>query len=219
VAIVIAAALASTTARADSSSAAMPERLRLDFVQETLEKDASSARLWYFGWSGFYAAASGTQLALALTVDDVGLRADTRVGAVTSGLGFLVTAVMPPPSLFYSPCAASDDATPASRAACLARQEQRLEDAAAVERLGHSWLAHAGGIVVNVGAGLFLWQHDNRPASGLLATIGGIAVGEFQIFTAPTRARDAGVRRGVSDARFAIAPRTGGGVLVLAIAF
>jgi hypothetical protein len=182
-------------------------------VESTLESDRDASRLWYFSWTSFYIVATSVNVAVAFAASDPGLRADARVTAVTSGIGLVFTAALPPPSLFYSPCAAQHDASDA----CLARQRARLASTAADERLATSWLAHVGGAAVNVGAGVYSWFHDDRRATAVLATVVGLAVGELQIWTRPTIARDSRVT--ASAWRLDAAPVAGGGAVFATLRF
>ncbi len=204
--------LTSTSALAQTSATVSDEsaRARLARVEAALYEDASASQLWYFGWSGLYAATAGAQLTVALVATDPGLRADARVGTVKSGLGFIGTMALPPPAIFFSPCTASEKATPAALSACLARQEARLDDAAKAERFARSILPTIASVAVNVGAGLYLWLHDDRLASAIVSTVVGIAVSQLQIATRPTIAR---------DFRIGFAPHPGGGVVVAAVTF
>lgn len=204
--------LTSNVAHAQTSSTASDDamRARLARVEATLYRDASASQLWYFGWTGFFATVGGAELAVALTVNDRGLRADARVGAFKSGLGVIGTAIAPPPSLFFSPCTAAEKATSDGLAACLARQEQRLEDTAKLERFGRSIVPHIATVAVNVGASLFLWLHDDRLASAILDTVIGITVSEIQIATRPSIAK---------DVQLGLLPRPGGGVVVATLRF
>lgn len=163
----------------------------LEAAEQTLERDRDATRLWYFGWSAIFAVATGANVAAAFAFDDAGLRADARVGAVKSGLGFVSTIVLPPPSLFYTPCSDAERATAEGRARCAARQNERLRDAADLERLGRSWLPHVASVAVNLGGLAYSWLHDNRLVEGILASVVGLAVSEAKIFTQPTTARDA----------------------------
>src|SRR5258706_2599757 len=179
-ALVVALMLAPAVAHAEPTP--------LEDVEHTLDRDRSSSRLWYFGWGGFYVVATSANVAVAFAADDVGLRADARVGAVKSGLGLIATLPLPPPSLFYFSCSSMDEAR---NQTCLREQRERLDDTAKAERFATSWLAHAGAIAVNVGGTLWSWQKDDRLVSGIIAGVVGIAIGELQIFTHPTIARGA----------------------------
>jgi hypothetical protein len=177
-------ARAPTALPAAPSAEAPADGAPLASVESVLARDRGASRLWYFGWTGFFVVATSANITLAFAASDPGMRADARVQAVTSALGLISTAALPPPSLFYSPC---EDASEA----CAARQRARLESTADGERLGTSWLAHVGGIAVNIGAGAYSWFHDDRRATAVLGAVVGIAVGELQIWTRPTIARDA----------------------------
>ncbi len=145
-----------------------------DASAAALALDRRDARIWYFGWSSAFAVALGVRLPMALLADDPGVRADSRVGAVTAGVGLLATLLQPPVGLFARTVEDAD-----------------VEATAADERRGRAWFAHVPGIALNLGAGAFLWLHEDRPVPGAISAAIGLAVTELQIFTRPRRVLDA----------------------------
>ncbi len=171
----------------------MPEpdvcRARERWLETTLDRAQGPARLWYFGWVSAYSAGLAARTTLAFASDDAGVRLDSRVGAVTIGIGLGVTLALTPRSLF------AGDRLRGAPAATLVESclkvrlgESLLAEAAFWERAGKSWVAHVAGIAVNVGAGLYLGLGAQRWASGLLAIAGGVTVTELKILTQPTTA-------------------------------
>ena len=212
-AMIVVFVFAPTIARAQATSApssTADDATHVSKVEATLARDASASKLWYFGWTAFYVGSTGVQLAVALAADDAGLRADARVGTVKSGLGLLGTVILPPPAIFFSPCTESEKATPEALAACRARQDERLDDAAKAERFGRSFLAHFAAFAVNIGGGVYSWIVDDRRAPAIIGTLVGIGLGELQILTRPTIAR---------DVQIGFAPRPGGGLLAAGLTF
>lgn len=190
VAVVIATLTLGGSARAQSSAPTPPaddSSARVAFLREALARDESPSRTWFIAWTTTYAAVTAAEATLSVTVSDPGLREDSGVGAVKSAIGFAALLVIPPPSL-RRPGFLAPDATPEERRAWSDLEAEHLRDAANMERLGRSWLAHAGVIAVNLAGGAYLWLKDNRVASGILSAVSGTAVGEIQIFTQPTHA-------------------------------
>jgi hypothetical protein len=166
---------------------ACPARAR--WLQASLDRAQGPARLWYFGWVSAYSAGLAVRTTLAFTSDDAGVRLDSRVGAVTIGIGLGVTLALTPRSLF------AGDRLRGAPAGTLAESclkvrfgESLLAEAAFWERAGKSWIAHVAGIAVNAGAGLYLGVKAQRWGSGLLAFAGGVTVTELKILTQPTTA-------------------------------
>jgi hypothetical protein len=232
VAIAVAAAIfgATTTPHAEDRAAGRPdqsleadltESARRQRIDRALAADRVTSLRWYLGWSSLFLVSAGVRTGLVLGSHDHDLVAESRVVLVTSLLGLLTTAPVPPPSLGTEP-APPADAVPAVRQAHSERQKKRLERAAELERLGRSPLAHFGGIVVNVSAGLYLWKVDHLPRAGLLTALTGIAVSEAKIATQPTGAqRTFEAERSAQTARarvWAVVPSVfagGGGVTVV----
>jgi hypothetical protein len=187
-ALTIAIALAPSVARADEhddNRDANRDDKRIAFLRDALARDASASRTWFMIWVGAYTLSTAGESILAVSATDPGIVADARVGAVKSAIGWVSLVVLPPPSL-RAPAFLPPRPTDEERAAFIAAEEKRLEDAADAERFAHSWLAHVGVAAVNVAGGLYLWQHDNRLTSGIITSLVGTAIGEIQIWTAPT---------------------------------
>lgn len=215
-ALLIAAALVPGVARADESDekAAASDAKRIAFLREALARDASASRTWLLVWAGTYTLTTAGEAIVSVTASDPGLRGDARVDAVKSAIGWLSVFALPPPSL-RTPAFLPPNPTPDQRAAFIAAEEKRLDDAADWERFGRSWLAHVGVAAVNLGGGAYLWLHDDRAVSALVTTLVGIGVGELQIWTTPTHA--IGAQRAYRELRASVAPqvgKSGGGVAV-----
>jgi len=173
-------------------------------IDAVLAEDAAASRRWYFGWTLGFAASTGGQLALLREVDDDRNRAVLRVGAFMSGVGFLTTVLLPPPSIFYDRPARLD----------AEKLRARLRRSAAAEDFGHSWIAHGLGIAANAGAGLYLALHYRLPWSGLLQFVVGTGVSTLKIALLPTVARDHLAKNPI---RTSLTPLIGVGTIGLAI--
>ena len=199
---------------------------RIALLQERLDRGTPAANRWWYGWYGAYGALAIGQAAVAIAVDDPGTRADMAVGAVTSAVGLLPLGLFP-----FEPRHAAADLrgaparTAAERRAKLALGERLLSASADIESFGQSWIAHALGASVSLASGLVLALAYDRVTSGIVNGVGGIAVGELQIFTQPTGAIDdwrsyrRAIGRPAPDAqlepvRWRIAPYPGGIALV-----
>ncbi|MBI3199936.1 MAG: hypothetical protein HYZ29_00250 [Myxococcales bacterium] len=183
---------------------------RYRFILAELEQGEGNAALWWNGWTFGFAAATVGQTVLALAVDDRGWRIDNAVGAATSGLGAIGTALEPrTPITAAADLRAMDASTPAARALRLRRAEQLLRDAAQEELDGRSWFPHVAGAATTLAASAVLWYGYDRYSSGWLNLLGGTLVTELQIASRPTaavRAYRAYYQRHAGAA--ALAPRT-----------
>ncbi len=174
-AILLAAVLA-----APSVTAAPESTEELRALEQVVADDAARCRRWYLGWLAGFALSSVGELVYARDFADEGHRIDARVGAFMSGLGFVSTAVLPPPQVFYDRPSRID-------AALL---HERLEDAADAEKLGRSWLPYVLGVAANGAAGAYLAFHHDRKVSGLLQLAVGSGVSILKIQLLPTTALD-----------------------------
>lgn len=150
-------------------------RLRL-----ALERDATTAPRWFWGWTVGYALAGGTQVALSRYAPERGLRVDARVRAVGAGLGVIGMFISPVgPSV---PLPAPDDG-PGLKAA-VAEQARR-------EREARGWLNHLLCALVATGSASYLLFAEDRPGSAAFTLVSSLLVGEAQIYTTPDAALNA----------------------------
>lgn len=162
---------------------------RYRFILAELEQGEGNAALWWNGWTFGFAAATVGQTVLALAVDDRGWRIDNAVGAATSGLGAIGTALEPrTPITAAADLRAMDASTPAARARRLRQAETLLRAAAQEELDGRSWFPHVAGAVTTLAASAVLWYGYDRYSSGWLNLLGGTLVTELQIASRPTAA-------------------------------
>jgi hypothetical protein len=162
------------------------ERQRLWTIEQTLLEEQGPARLWWWGWIGIYGVASAGEAVLWGTLHEPKLVANARVGTVTAGLGFLATLITGfPPASAASSLKELPDSTPDQARKKLAAAEALLVECADAESFGRSWFPHTGALLVNGAAAIFLWRHDDDPASAVLTFVLGELVAEAQIWTQP----------------------------------
>ena len=163
---------------------------RLQYIQSSLDGGQKSANLWWYGWLAGYGALTAEQIVAHSGADTEKERQDTLVGSVTSAFGVIGQLVAPVEAgrLAVQLRAMPGD-TPEARRGKLAAAESFLRRSAAQEEFGRSWKMHAITGAVNLGIGLFLWLHYDRPARDGLAVFAlGQLVSEVQIFTQPMKA-------------------------------
>ncbi len=177
-----------TVANATSPSDAEISR-RLAFIEARLSSGASKANLWWQTWYYGWTALSMGQFVWALATPDKDTRVDMAVGAAASTLGVIPLGILPFPARTAPWNLARMPAdSPAERRRKLVYAEQLLEYAAKDEKLRRSWVNHATSVGVSVAVGLVLGIGYDRPRTGLLNALGGIALSEIQIWTMPTAA-------------------------------
>ena len=164
---------------------------RLRVIQRTLDEGEAAAQLWWGGWLFGLATASAAQAVAALSVS-AQAQPLLQVGALKAGIGAASVLLVPfPAASGAAPLRALPEGTAADRLEKLRLAESLLHRAAAVERLGRSWVPRAGGLLLNGAASLWLWLRQDRPAAAALTFALGTAVGEAKIWTQPTAAIEA----------------------------
>lgn len=186
-------------ARADPPSAAAPSTA-VDPRLDLLERDATHARVWFWGFTAAYSLAAVAQTTFALLVDDDGLRVDAIVGAASSALGVGGMIISPVPRVWRA----------ASRARAGGDLDLALTEAAEAERQGRAWYNHALVGVVSVAAGLTLWLGYDRPVSAIITFAEDLVIGELNLFLIPTRSMNH--RR--SAVAWSLAPSLNGASLI-----
>lgn len=120
--------------------------------------------------------------------DRSGTRIDNAVGAISSSLGVLPFALPLDARFAAATFRAIAERTPEEGRAKLARGERMLAAIAEQEAFGRSWVSHALGGAVALGTALVLSVGFDRPASGVVSGVTGLALTEAQIFTQPIHA-------------------------------
>jgi hypothetical protein len=186
--LALALLLLAPRARAEALSDAEVTK-RLAFISSTLESGTVAADRWWYGWYIGWTTLTAGEVVFALAATDRGFRVDSAVGAVSCSLGVIPLGFLP---FVPRTAAASLRTLPGSTAEERRRKlvvgENLLRKSAEKEALGRSWLTHALGISVSIGAGLVLGLGYKRPVTGIINTVTGIALTEAQIFTQPTAA-------------------------------
>lgn len=166
--IALALSVAPLAARADP----VDPRLAL------LDRDATHARVWFWSFTAVYSIAAVGQGALALALEDPGLRIDAAVSAGSSLLAVGGMIISPVPNVWR----AADDA---HRTGDLAAAITRAANA---EHQARAWYNHLLVGVVAITGGVILWAGFDRPVSAAISFGTSVLVGELNLLTIPTRA-------------------------------
>jgi len=193
---------------------------RINFIQCSFDKGQNSAKLWSYTWVGVYGAFTGLQTYQAISSRHD--RVSNIVGASESFLGLAMLIVDP----FHARSSGSDlreipGGTPEEQEDKLDMAEKWLERNYKQEKLGRSWLSHAGVLAVSIiGAGI-VW-HYNGSKNGIISAVSNVVGGEALIWTQPTKGikdyedyhskyKDA--REDVPEKKYFIAPSKNGFVV------
>lgn len=162
---------------------------RLARLADLMDREVRDLHIWSWTWGSIYAAATLTQVGLAIGLRDQPTRIDLGVGAVSSGLGSILLYVLPLRfTLPLSAARAKFDRE--DRCQLLLETEGTLAAVAAEEGIGKSWIGHVGGALVNVALVLILGLGYQQWKVGLLTGGIGLAIGELNLWTQPTRLSD-----------------------------
>jgi hypothetical protein len=185
------------------------------------ERGESSAKVWWYGWTGGYVAATVGQGVLGAVTHDRGTRIDSIVGAAESAVGVagMLLAVPKTPMWAAGELTSMDGSTPCARLHRLRRAEKLLEKSADEEAQARSWFSQLLGGAINLAAPIVLWAGYKRYASGWYTLGPGLAVQEAQILTQPVAALAAWNSyereyRAPKQASWTIAPQFGGASIV-----
>ena len=163
---------------------------RIDYIQNSLNKEKPAANLWWNGWLYGYSAATVAQGAVVFTSDKLKTRQDMALGAATTLVGAIGQLIMPmTPASAPVKLALIPGETPEERIIKLNKAEQLFGESALREKDGRSWKIHAASSTVNLGSGLITWLgFDRTIQSGLINFAINEVITEVQIWTQPTRA-------------------------------
>jgi hypothetical protein len=173
--------------RAAPSSGAQSdiEALQVARMSQTLDAQLPTARLWYWGWSGFYGAVIIGETVLNGTSSG-GSRVSAEVNVVTSVVGLFSTLLMPPPVMFdWEPVASMPEATAEQRSAKSAAVRALFAREVAKERFYHSVWNHLIGLAVNAGVCAYMYWELHIGGRALLNLFAGSLIWEANIFTSP----------------------------------
>jgi hypothetical protein len=151
---------------------------RLEHLGALLDDQARRARMWNWGWTLTFTAASAGQFAAAPLVDDLAQKRSFYVGGAKAaiGVGSALIRWIPTPRAPE----AGDDAC-----AAVAEAERALARLARAQRGGVSWMRHAEGVALNVGGLLVLGVGYDHWREAVISTVGGLVVGEIRLLTHP----------------------------------
>jgi hypothetical protein len=175
---------------AANAAALAPGESSVDVARMTAVLDAQvgTARLWYWGWSGFYGAVMIGETVLNSTSSG-GARVNAQVNVVTSVFGLFSTLLMPPPVAFdWEPVASMQEGTPEARAAKSAAIRALFDREVAKERFYHSALNHIFGLAVNAGVCAYMYWALHIGGRALLNLLAGSLIWEANIYTSPNAA-------------------------------
>jgi hypothetical protein len=160
-----------------------------DALAASLARGESAARLWWWGWTGGFAAVAVGEGVVAIATHDPGTRESAVVGLGGSVLGVGAMLFASRAAFTYRARLDSMDAsTREARLLRLREAEKILDEAANDEEQGRSWFAHVGGDAVTLAGTVVLWAGYHQYANGWLNLLGGTVVTEAQILTRPTAA-------------------------------
>jgi len=182
----------------DTSPADIGERIHT--IQTNLTHGEQGAKLWWYGWIGFYTGAAVLSFTTALTSDSRATRVFQSVQGAESLLGAGGLLVFPFPAKSAGTLIKDmPETTYDESIAKLQTAESLLRESAEAEIAGRSWLQHTLALLVNAtGSMIILKGYEKQikdagknPATlALLNFFAGEAVAELQIWTQPTRAID-----------------------------
>jgi hypothetical protein len=157
--------------------------LRLGFIEERLDAGKRHAQYWQNGWTGFYAVSGLAQTVSWLDADNNDDRINYVVGAIKSTGGLIDILLRPMPGRYGADEIRGMKAPSFDK---LGQAEDLLQATARRALEKSTWKPHLKVMGVNLlGGAVILAFGDGGDA--LLSTAMGIAVGEANIWTQPTR--------------------------------
>ncbi len=153
-------------------------------IATELAAEAGRARTWRYVWTGINAGST----VLALGAIPILPKSDTpelAVSAATTAVSGVIT--------WFWPLDVEEDAEAAAHLGCrpLAERDhelQRLREHSARDEVNRiQWPWHVGNLVTALIPGAILWFGFDRQLDGILASVGGFALGEVELLTQPTR--------------------------------
>ncbi len=124
---------------------------RLAFITERLNAGRTGARVWQYGWSGFFAATTAFQLHMTNRSNNEDNEARYTVGAIKSAAGLAMMLLRPLPAVKGAkPIDAMPADTPSQKTARLQAAEELLRQNARRAKERKSWARHLGAIIFNL---------------------------------------------------------------------
>ncbi len=174
--------------------AATDGRVRLEWIDQRLTREAHRMSRWNWGWAiGIGASGVGSLAATPFVAPEN--RVDYYTGAGLAALGVIPFVLAPPDVIhdgreLHARLLGTPPGTDTEVCALLADAETRLVRDARDERLLSGWWSHAANIAINTGAFLFLGFGYHHWLSGAINGASGLVIGETVIFTQPRQTID-----------------------------
>jgi len=164
-------------------------KVRINYIQNILDKNKKTADIWNYGWIGLYSGGTVAQGVVYLANNDKKLRQDMALGAATTLLADVFQLIDPLKTGKYArKLAEMKDETAEDRMIKLTKAEEILKTVATREKSGKSWKIHALNGIVNLSSGLITWLSFKRTVwDGIINFAMNSAISELQICTQPTR--------------------------------
>jgi hypothetical protein len=165
-------------------------RLRLEWIDQRLSREAHRMSRWNYGWAiGIGASGVGSLIPVPFVAPED--RVDYYTGAVLAAVGVLPFLLAPPDVIhdgreLHARLRDFPPSTDADVCELLGDAERRLVDDARNEHLLSGWWAHAANVAINTGAFLFLGLGYHHWLSATITGASGVIIGEAVIFTQPT---------------------------------
>jgi hypothetical protein len=154
-------------------------------MAQVLTSQVPTAKLWYWGWSGFYGAVIIGETVINGTSSG-GTQVSADVNIVTSVFGLFSTLLLPPPVTFdWEPIGNMPEGSAEQRAAKSAAIRVLFQREVAKERFYHSALNHILGLAVNAGVCAYMFWGLHIGGRALLNLFAGSLVWEANVFTSP----------------------------------
>ena len=163
--------------------------LRIQHIQNILDRNKRNADLWNYGWISAYSAGTAVQGLIYFTNENERTKQDMALGAATTLLAGLFQVIDP----LEIGCKAKNlkkisGDTPGERQKKLIFAEETFMNVAKREKSGKSWKIHALNGAVNLSSGLITWIGFKRSVwDGVVNFAINSAISELQILTQPTR--------------------------------
>jgi hypothetical protein len=172
-----------------------------------LASQVGSARLWYWGWSGFFGAVM-TVGTVTNATSSGGAREAAQVNIATSAVYLFTALVNPPPVAFgWEPIGTMPEGTAEQRAAKATAIRALFESEVSAERSFRSVLNQVLGLAVNAGVSAYMYWALHLGGRALLNLGLGSVVWEARVFTSPNAAtRLEAELRGTSALHLQITP-------------
>jgi hypothetical protein len=189
-AVLLLSAYNSTLALAAESANLQGYELRMEFIENRLEESRQHASYWQNGWSSFYAVSALAQTALWIDADDSDDSINYGIGALKSVGGLADILLRPHPGRQGAEALLDlPQNTEVQQREKLERSESLLMISAERAASRHSWQPHIKVIGVNAIAGALIAAFGDG-GDALASSAIGIAIGEANIWTQPTRPED-----------------------------